>query len=87
MNIHRPLRALLLAGCAILPLAVAAQVTVSGVKYEDTAQIAGTRLQLNGAGTRYKGPFKVYTAGLYLGKKTGTTEKRWPCPVRNGCPS
>lgn len=38
----------------------------------DTADVRGTRLQLNGAGTRYKGPFKVYVAGLYLAQK-GTT--------------
>ncbi len=51
-----------------------AQTTVSGVKYEEAAVLAGSKLQLNGAGTRYKGPFKVYTAGLYLPKKAGTPE-------------
>jgi hypothetical protein len=81
MNIHRSLRAALLAGCFLLPLAAPAQVTtVSGVKYEETAQIAGSKLHLNGAGTRYKGPFKVYTAGLYLGKKSGTTEEALALP-------
>jgi hypothetical protein len=29
---------------------------------------------LNGAGVRYRGPFKVYTAGLYLPKKTQAPE-------------
>ena len=66
---------LLLAACIALPAVGSAQVTVSGVKYEDVTELRGTRLQLNGAGTRYKGPFKVYTAGLYLGKKVGTTEE------------
>jgi hypothetical protein len=75
MTFHLSLRAALVAAVLALPLAVAAQVTVSGIKYEETAQIAGSRLQLNGAGTRYKGPFKVYTAGLYLGKKSATTEE------------
>jgi hypothetical protein len=75
MTIRRSLQAALLASCFALPLVATADVTVSGVKYEETAQIAGSRLHLNGAGTRYKGPFKVYTAGLYLGKKTSTTEE------------
>jgi hypothetical protein len=37
-------------------------------------QLAGKDLVLNGAGTRYKFIIKVYTAGLYLGAKAGTTE-------------
>jgi hypothetical protein len=52
-----------------------AQVTVSGVKYDDTAELRGTKLQLNGAGVRYKAVFKVYTAGLYLPKKANTPEE------------
>lgn len=51
-----------------------AQVTVSGVKYDETTDLRGTKLQLNGAGIRYKAVFKVYTAGLYLPKKAGTPE-------------
>lgn len=50
-------------------------VTLSGVKYEDAADVRGTKLQLNGAGIRYKAVFKVYAAGLYLPKKAGTTEE------------
>lgn len=69
----RQLAALL--ACCLLPLAAAAQVTLHGVKYEEAAELRGTRLQLNGAGTRYKGPFKVYTAGLYLPRKVGTPEE------------
>ena len=51
--------------CRAWPLAPAAlaQVTVSGVKYDETADVRGTKLQLNGAGVRYKAVFKVYTAG------------------------
>lgn len=67
--------ALLLATCLGLPMAASAEVTLSGVKYEDTIDVKGTRLQLNGAGIRYKGPFKVYTAGLYVTKKAGSTEE------------
>ena len=41
-----------------------------GVSYAPTLQLQGQPLQLNGAGTRYKAVFKVYTAGLYLEKPT-----------------
>jgi hypothetical protein len=54
---------------------LAATLEINGVKLDDTAEVHGSRLQLNGAGTRYKGPFKVYVAGLYLGKKAGTPEE------------
>ncbi len=67
-----------LAAGAVLCLAAAgamAQVTVSGVKYDDTLDARGTRLQLNGAGIRYKAVFKVYTAGLYLPRKAGTPDE------------
>jgi hypothetical protein len=52
--------------------ALAATVEVSGVKLEDSADVQGTKLQLNGAGTRYKAIFRVYVAGLYLPKKVTT---------------
>ncbi|HMZ87301.1 MAG TPA: chalcone isomerase family protein, partial [Giesbergeria sp.] len=38
---------------------------ISGIKLEDSITIADTKLQLNGAGIRYKGPFKVYVGDLY----------------------
>jgi hypothetical protein len=65
--------AVLACACA-LPLAAGAQATVSGIRYEESALLAGSKLQLNGAGTRYKGPFKVYTAGLYLARRAPTPE-------------
>ena len=37
-------------------------------------QVGGRTVQLNGAGIRFKAIFKVYTAGLYLPAKAGTTE-------------
>jgi hypothetical protein len=58
----------------------AAQVTVSGITYEAATQLRGTPLQLNGAGVRYRGPFKVYTAALYLPRKAGTTEEALATP-------
>jgi hypothetical protein len=60
--------------CAI-SAANAATVDVSGVKLEDSVSLKGETLQLNGAGIRFKAIFKVYTAGLYLGKKAGTPEE------------
>lgn len=52
----------------------AATVDIAGVKLEDRATVAGKPLVLNGAGVRYKAIFKVYAAGLYLEKKTESTE-------------
>lgn len=64
-----------LAAMLAAPLAQAQSVTeVGGIRYENSAQVGGSRLQLNGAGIRYKAVFKVYTAGLYLGGKAATTE-------------
>jgi hypothetical protein len=57
-----------------------AQTTVSGVKYESEYALGGQKLQLNGAGTRYKAVFKVYTAGLYIGKKANTPEEVFAAP-------
>lgn len=58
-----------------LPLAAAAaDVTeVGGVKYDNTVTLGNARLQLNGAGVRYKF-VKVYTAGLYLAGKAATPD-------------
>ncbi len=68
----------LLACCASALLsagALAAPITVADVKYPDTVDVQGTPIQLNGAGVRYKAVFKVYTAGLYLGKPAVTTQE------------
>lgn len=48
---------------------------VSGVKFDNTLDLRGSKLQLNGAGVRYKAIFKVYAAGLYVGKKSSTPEE------------
>ncbi len=44
----------------------AATLNVAGVKLEDSVEMQGRKLQLNGAGVRYKFVVKVYVAGLYL---------------------
>lgn len=51
-----------------------------GVKVEDTAAVAGVNLQLNGFGTRYKGPFKVYVGELYTTKKVASLEELIAAP-------
>lgn len=75
-------RLLILAAAAAsltLPLGAAAQtaastIEVGGVKFDNSVQVGNAKLQLNGAGVRYKAIFKVYAAGLYLSSKAGTPE-------------
>jgi hypothetical protein len=70
-------RHLLISACAALlagPAAHAQTTDLAGVKYANSVALAGSTLQLNGAGIRYKFVIKVYTAGLYLGAKAGTPE-------------
>jgi hypothetical protein len=52
-----------------------AEITVSGVKFEDASDVRGSKVQLNGAGVRYKAIFKVYAAGLYLPKKADAADQ------------
>ena len=47
----------------------ASALEVKGVKVDETAQVGGSALLLNGAGVRTKLMFKVYVAGLYLTQK------------------
>jgi hypothetical protein len=73
----------LIAGASLVllsTLACAAAVDVGGVRMEDSAELRGTKLELNGAGVRYKAVFKVYAAGLYLTKKAGTPEEVMATP-------
>lgn len=64
-----------MAGAMISAGALAAQVDVSGVKLEDSVDVRGTKLVLNGAGVRYRAVFKVYVGALYVGKKVATPEE------------
>jgi len=74
------MRRLIVAAFALLlsllaPLCARAEpVDVAGVKYETVEEVAGQKLQLNGAGIRYKFVIKVYAAGLYLTAKATTPE-------------
>ena len=65
--------ALALLLCLALPAPASTEpTTAAGVKFEPTLDLGGSKLQLNGAGVRYKAVFKVDAAGLYLEKKAST---------------
>ena len=64
-----------LAALVMVCSAAAATIDVGGAKIEDAVDLQGSKLQLNGAGVRYRAVFKVYAAGLYVGKKVGTPEE------------
>ena len=69
-----------LAAMAVSFSAAAAPIDVGGTKIEDAIELQGSKLQLNGAGVRYRAVFKVYAAGLYLSKKAGTPEEVFATP-------
>jgi hypothetical protein len=52
-----------------------ATIDLAGVKVEDSYNLKGTTLALNGAGIRYKAVFKVYAASLYVTKKSTVPEE------------
>jgi hypothetical protein len=54
---------------ATMGSAAAQTVELEGVKFEPTAQVGNTALQLNGTGLRKRAFFKVYVAGLYTPQK------------------
>jgi hypothetical protein len=57
----------LLAGlCMAVAFSGASAAEVGGVRFTDTATVAGKELKLNGVGMRTKFFIKVYAAGLYL---------------------
>jgi hypothetical protein len=58
---------------AVLASSLAPAAEVAGVKFDDTAKVAGKELKLNGLGMRTKFIVKVYAAGLYLQDKKTTT--------------
>ena len=70
----------LIAGMMTSLVSTAAVVDMAGVKFEDTIDQRGSKLVLNGAGVRYKAIFKVYSAGVYLPKKTTSPEEALSMP-------
>ena len=69
-----------LSACTLAFSCMAATQEINGVKIPDSVTVSGTALQLNGAGTRYKGPFKVYVADLYTTKKVHSLEELIAAP-------
>ena len=62
--------------CLVLSTAaLSATLEFAGVKVEDSATVGDTKLLLNGAGIRYKGPFKVYVGELYTAKKVSNLDE------------
>lgn len=57
---------------ALALIAGPAAAAPTGTKFEPALEVQGTKLQLNGAGTRYRAIFKVYDMGLYTTKKVST---------------
>ena len=69
-----------IASLALSVAALAATVELHGVKIEDSMVVGGVKLDLNGYGTRYRGPFKVYVADLYTTKKVANLEELIAAP-------
>lgn len=69
-----------LAGMALSISVLAAPLVIHGVKIDETEMVGGVKLQLNGAGTRFRGPFKVYVADLYATKKVSSLEELIAAP-------
>jgi hypothetical protein len=78
MNRHTFLKfstAALATGASWLHLPASAQTTVAGVQFEQNITVAGQRLQLNGAGVRFRAIFRVYAAALYTPTKMTTNDE------------
>lgn len=74
------LRTIVLAAGLCAAMASWAATELAGIKIEDTTTVAGTKLQLNGAGIRYKGPFKVYVGDLYTTQKVKSLDELVAAP-------
>lgn len=70
---HQHLRTCLAALALLFAHAAGAAVTSS--KFEPTQAVQGTKLVLNGTGTRYKAIFKLYDLALYTPRKISTAEE------------
>ena len=65
-------RTLLAAASLSLSMLAAQAAEVSGIKFDESATVAGKSLVLNGLGVRYK-VVKVYALGIYLSEKKNHT--------------
>lgn len=63
------------AGALVMVLGLAAGAALAAptaTKFDPAMEVQGTKLQLNGAGTRYKAIFKVYDMALYTTRKVSS---------------
>lgn len=79
MKLIAPLIAAGLLGLASFA-AQAETIEVAGISYSDVAEVGNNKLLLNGTGIRYKAVFQVYTAGLYLTRKSHSAEQALTAP-------
>jgi Chalcone isomerase-like len=75
VNMRRGLLAVAISVMGLVAGNALAQTTVAGVKYEPEISLGGQKLQLNGAGVRYRAVFKVYAAALYTPAKVTKNEE------------
>jgi hypothetical protein len=74
----RRLRAALLIGTTAWCMQATAATTVN--RFEPTAQLGGSTLQLNGKGTRVRLVFKAYDIGLYTTRRAATAAELLALP-------
>ncbi len=79
MQFKRSLTAAI-AAMVLCSASFAANMDIHGVKIPDTVTVSGTKLMLNGAGTRYKGPFKIYVADLYTSRPVKSLDELIAAP-------
>jgi hypothetical protein len=60
------------AACAVVCVPAMAVVEMEGVALDDSVQVAGKSLKLNGAGVSARLIFKIYAMGLYLQDRRAT---------------
>lgn len=79
MKVIHALTAALLCSALTTP-ALANVKELHGVKVEESMTVGDTKLTLNGVGTRYRGPFKVYVGDLYTTRKVSNFEELLAAP-------
>lgn len=72
---NRLIRAAMLAAPLLCQPVWAAAANAPSTPFAADAQVLGTPLQLNGAGTRYRAVFKVYDMALYTPRKVSSPEE------------
>lgn len=68
----RPIASMPVVLLALALAAGSAAAAPTSTKFDPAVEVQGTKLQLNGAGTRYRAIFKVYDMALYTAKKVAS---------------